>query len=165
MFRAISAVMLFIICTLFGKLRTEKYRGRLDTLNAIIEDLRAVETDLRCDRCVASVLVSRLAKAGRLCTLWQEMLSAMQSGCSFGDAWNESKNRLFSLDAEEMSILGAFSEKFGTGDADTELNRLERTINRLEQIEKRLKAEYPNRIKLTGTLSMLCGLAFALMIL
>lgn len=165
MLRAFGAVILFGICTVFGKLRTEKYRGRLDVMNAIIEDLRAVETDLRCERCSAPVLISRLAKVGRLRPLWQEMLSAMQTGCSYGDAWNKSKKMLCSADAEELGILDTFSGKFGAGDADTELSRLERTISRLELIEKRLKAEYPNRIKLAGTLSMLCGLAFALMIL
>ena len=159
----IAAVILFLSCAAAGAVNAERYRLRLAGLEALTGDLKELADSLKYERADVSATVLKLAERGCLKKFWKEFSVQLRSN-SVSEAYRNALSAL-PLPDKEREILDGFMLSFGSGDIETELSRLELTSKRMESAYNSEKARLENRIRLSGTLSVLLGVALALTVL
>ena len=164
MTRLICAVGVFLLCTAFGAVRAEGLRVRLRASELLLSDLNFIASSLRYERRTAASIAEKLSKTGKLTEFWAKLAHTMDGGASFGAAWELCAKEL-PLDPGVASAALSFAKNFGSGDAESELAQLELTVSGIGDAVETKAREYPNKRKLTGTLSILFGVAAALLII
>ncbi len=164
MIRLVCAAGVFLLCAAFGAVRAEGFRVRLRAAEMLLSDLGAVASSLRYEKRTAASIAEKLSETGKLTAFWKKLGQAMEAGAGFGEAWEECGGEL-ALDPAIGAAALSFAKSFGGGDAETELARLEITLESLGEAVRTKAREYPNKRKLTGTLSILLGVAAALLII
>lgn len=164
MIRLVCAVGVFLLCAAFGALRAEGYRVRLRTAEMLLSDLNRIASSLRYEKRTAASIAEKLSETGKLTSFWAKLKHAMDGGASFGDAWALFAKEL-ALDPAVAASAIAFAENFGGGDAGSELAQLELTLSGIADAVKTKAREYPNKRKLVNTLSILFGVAAALLMI
>lgn len=164
MLRLICASVILLVCAAFGAVRAESLRLRLGTADMLLSDLNSIFSSLKYEKRTAIQLAEGLANTGKLREFWKKLAASMTKGRSFGAAWEENCGML-TLDRQEAETALAFAKDFGGDSVETELSKLALALSRLDESVKNKKRDYPNKQKLAGTLSVLLGVAAALLVL
>lgn len=164
MLKLLAAAAVFGCCAFFGALTRESCILRIRTAEGMASDLAAMEALLRFERTDVASVARSLAVTGRLAGFWAELASSLGRGASFEEAWRAGIRPL-SLAEDEKAVLAEFAARFGKSDIETELALLSLARERLAAAYSANMPGVRNRIRLSGTLSLLLGAALALMVL
>lgn len=165
MWKLLCAFLLFLICVLMGGAASEKLKKRADMLSMLLADMKTFRSGLQNENLSVGRIVSELSESGNLRDFWLEMKKEVDLNRSFGEACSKAENAISGLDKKEFEEFKAFAADFGTDDTQSELGRIDTLIEKFEEKERMYKCEYPKKIKLLRSLSLLGGLALALMLL
>lgn len=160
-----AAITAFCISFGAGRIANERLKLRLKAITGLKEDFSKINTSLKYERTAAVKLVKSLAVNGSLHTFWQSMLENLNKNEDLYDAFIRCKHLIPSLTDEEYGMLGNFFISFGSSNVEAELIRVSLLYNSLCESEAKLKNDFMNKTKLARTLSVLGGIAIALLIL
>ncbi len=165
MWKLIAGVFLFLISYGIGWLMCGRLSYEFNMLSGISADLKTMHSAVKYERKSLLELTTMLADRGELTEFWHEMSIRLEADCGVMAAWGFASKLLKGLNEKDMDTIDAFFMNFGKGGAETELGRFELVLESIGESQGKLKAEYSDRIKLIKTLSVLSGIAFALLIL
>ena len=161
--KLVSAALVFIAFTLYGAVRTSKQNGRLNLLMDICSDIGEIESRLSITKSPLPDIAEVMAVVGACPKLWGSISEGMRKGYSFRQAYEEADRPCFGT--EEAEVLAELARKLGTCNLESECRRLRFTCNKLTTLHGELTKKVQAGAKLNGSLSVLCGLAAALLIL
>ena len=161
--RLAAAGMVLAVCALFGRVRASGNESALRETHALCGDIMRLETLLRSQKLTLPEAAERLSREGASRELWEGVSQRMSEGMSFSGAFSAAPHPALCLGAAEA--VCELAEGLGKADMAAELSRLKNAEARLSSICDEAEKAGRNRDKLTTSLSMLCGLAAALLIL
>lgn len=161
--RIVSAALAFTVCAVFGTVRRARMRREAEIASLLAADVCDLERMLRLERRPIAELAGRLAEAGGCREFWRGVAEGIEHGATFGEAYASAPKPEAGKAAAE--VLSALAEKQGSGDAEGESVRIKKTANELADIAEQMRKTSAEKGKLTGTLSLLAGLAAALLII
>lgn len=161
--RLLSAAAAFLACALFGAVRKRRYSESLNELYDINSDLKLLAQYIGRSRMPLSDAAKALVSDGKCTDIWSAVSVKLSEGKDFFEAFTSSRKHSFCEEAESMTAQ--LLSGIGTGDAETELNRLSALTEGLDALLEDLRKDYAVKSKLAVTLSLFMGLALALLIL
>ena len=162
--RLAAAALVFSTFAMYGVIRTSKHHARVKMLNSLCADMREFGTRLALERMPLPQITARLAADGGECsTIWKTINEGLRDGNTFAAAYARAEELLYGN--EEKAIMQELARSIGTSDAQSESQRLEFAYKRLDAVLQNLKARTDKSVRLTSSLSVLGGLAAALLLM
>lgn len=165
MWKLSGAFLLFLICVMLGRTASEKLRKKADMLSALLADMKTMRSHLKNGNMSIGNIAAELSENGRLKDFWAEMKKEVDMNRSFAEAYRNTGKLINGLNKKDLESFETFAEAFGKDDVRSELNRLDALIEKFEEEERMYKCECPQKVKLLRSLSVLGGIALALMFL
>lgn len=161
--RLFAAGLVFMAFAMYGAVNGSRHNARVTLLKGLYYDVAEMRTRLKLLHEPLDVITENMATSGKCKELWSEVSIYMKKGKSFGEAFGESDRRAFGN--EEIEIMYELSAQLGKNNVAEEEKRLEFAAIRLNELYKKLKEDTEKGVKLTNSLSVLGGLAAALLML
>ena len=161
--RLLCAVIVFAVCTIFGSVRNSGRSKCLYELGDMIADMEELETAMRLEHMPLQSIAQRLAVSGKCEWLWEGVCEGMRNGASFGTAYHLIKKPY--LGAEIEKSLNELASRLGTSDLETEIKRIRKTTDELTRVYSEMQRKNGEKSKLVNSLSILTGLAAALLVM
>lgn len=159
-------VMIVIVCTAAGMLKSLTLSKRVSELEAFISALGFISTEIRFFATPADVILSKLSS--------QEIFSKLKIFGFCGDflskthefklSWEKALERskpYLSLNKDDLEAIQNFGTTFGTTDADGEIANCERYIHSLKQRLDSARNEKAKRSRMYLSLGLLTGILIA----
>lgn len=151
----------FAVCAVFGTVRRAEREAGRKRLESVSADISALRVKLADGRLPLGRIASELAASGQNAGYWRGVSEAMARGLSFGEA----APPVPGLDSEADEILRSLFAGLGDGSLRAEEERIERAERGLRALLEKRTRELEKRGGLINSLSLLAGLAAALLIL
>ena len=161
--RALSALLVFSGFVLFGRVRCSRKKLEASQTEALLTDVTAIECRLGALRQPLERLVGSAAEQSAVSGFWTEISKGLSSGKTPSEAFEVAGDRIISSGARE--ILRELFSEIGSSDLKSELQRLSFAQKRLNALAEETKSRTGSELKLTNSLSVMMGLAAALLLL
>ena len=161
--RLIAAGLVFACCGTFGLVRSARIELELKNAEALAADTERLSGFIGESRMPLREAFERLAEEGGLGELWLELSQRMDSGCSAGDAVCGAA--YFERIRGGREAARELSAGLMSGEAEAVRSSLSGCAARLRTLCDARRGEIASRVKLTRSLSLLLGLAAALLML
>lgn len=161
--RLICAGASLTVCVLYGAVKRSGNEILLENVSRLHSDIRLFSNLLRSRRLPLSETADIIACEGELKEMWASASSGIRSGKSFEEAYRDATKPVLSGEAE--AVMSELASGLGKGDIDSELERLEAARDALGSICAEMRNSYADKNRLIRSLSMLTGIAAALLLL
>ena len=145
-----------------GRLSGVLISVRIREYEGLISDLKTAHSRIKLERFSFDKLLKLLGERGALRSFWDEIGS---ESANHSKPSAEKAVEALLVSSEEKAELTAYFASFGNCEIETELNKLELLISRIEESERKLNADSKEKIKLRASLFLLGGIALGLMLL
>lgn len=156
-------MLAFGACALFGSVRQARGAKAVADLASFRGDLVETENLMRQSRTPLPEIAAKLAESGRCPAFWEAVSRGLAGGLSFREAYSAAPKP--ELPAGAAEVADGLAAALGTGDLQTESERLTAAAERLAPMLSDLEKSTAEKGKLIRSLSLLAGLAAALLIL
>ena len=161
--RAIAAGAAFGACALFGAVRKARAKKELDALSGAAWDIREAERLLRMTNAPLGEIASELSEKGRLRPFWKAVGEGMAGGASAYSAYSNAAPPC--AEHEALRVLEELFSSLGRGDGETESKRLSSAADKLDALYAEAEKKAAEKAGITGAVSLLAGVAAALLLL
>ncbi|MBQ3552881.1 MAG: stage III sporulation protein AB [Clostridia bacterium] len=166
MMRAISAILLFTACFLYGNSLNRNAQIRPKLIELLAMDIRRIKSNMEYTRAPVTRLLSMEALKLQV---WNGVCSLMDEGKTLSEAWAEERAKaafeLCELSSDEKGLLDEFMSFLGESALDGQLKRMEDIASKLDRLHLEIKPECTRRGKLARTLMLLLGLCLAVLLM
>lgn len=156
-------MLAFGACALFGSVKKARSGRSLCDAEALVKDLGELGDRMRLRREPLDEISARLAAEGGCRALWKGISQGLAEGRTFSEAYALAEKP--PVCREVMSVVDELASSLGTGAMEDEIKRLGEAMDKLGTRLAELEKADAERSKLTGSLSVLLGLAAALLLL
>lgn len=161
--RLIAALLAVCGSALFGAVSNSRAEERIKNTDRLVSDVDEMYSLLRIDRMPLHEIASRLSEKGELPALWANVEAEMEAGASLKEALNDIK--LPGPGSAAARFAGYLTDGFPAGDAETESARIGYALEKLKAYRESAINEQKEKGRLTSSLSLMLGLAAAILIL
>lgn len=134
-----------------------------DELTSLVSDLVELQSRLRLLRSPANELAQALSQKGCAKEFWSGMSKELDLGKTPLNAYKAAESIL--LNKTSKTVLEELFNQFGSSDAETEQKRILLAIESLKAAKQKYDSEFERSVKLRRSLSVLMGIAAALILL
>ena len=161
--RLLASGAVFAACVTAGAVRASRMELRIKNTHALSADIARLKGFVCSERIPLDEAAERLRASGGLKPLWEGVCGFMRRGCDLARAYSEAVKP--ELVPEATAVLDELFSALGKGDSAAELERLGSACLRLERVCAEASAEGGKSRRLIQKLSLLLGIAAALLIL
>ena len=160
--RALAAGAAFGACALFGAVRKARAKRDAASLGSLAWDIREAERLLRMTNAPLSEITQELSEKGRMKPFWKAVGERMEDGASAYAAYTASPPQAA---PEALRVLDELFSSLGRGDSQTESKRLSAAADKLDALYSEAEKKAAEKGRITGAVSLLAGVAAALLLL
>lgn len=161
--RTAAAFAVFSGFALFGAVSNSRKRQKVKEAKILLADASELESRIKTLRQPLADIAEAFSVNSGCAGFWGGISKGLSAGLSPEAAFDRAKSMISS--DEVRNVLAELFEGLGSSELNGELRRLELAVNRLEQVYAETQKSLESGTKLTNSLSILMGLAAALLIL
>ena len=161
--RAASAAAAFAVCAVYGRVKASREEEKLRWEKAMLSDLHSAERLIVSSRVPLWETAGKLSREGACAEMWNDICLRLVSGDSFSKAYSAARKP--PVCPEAADIVGELAEKLGTEDIGAEAERLRCAVDKLLRLCSERESSAAKKCRLIRTLSVLLGLAAAIVLL
>lgn len=161
--RLLAALLSFVICFLYGKVKSARDKKKLDELYGLVCDVKTVETLVKTERLQLDEIVKGLSVSGENADLWTNVYEGISAGTSVSEAVKLAFGK--TPDNEVKALILRLFDNEASREPEAFSAVLSDTAEKLESAYESKKKRSLEKDRLTGSLSVFAGLAAAILIL
>lgn len=161
--RLAASSLVFAGFTLYGAVQKSKKLCALSELSALSSDLSAFAGRLELTMSPLDSIASAAARQSRIKRFWEALAAALSSGLAPDEAFENACSLLRC--GEALPVLEELFSGLGSSNASAEAACFRFASERIGALAEKLGREAAVGVKLTNSLSVLMGLAAALLLL
>lgn len=161
--RLLSSGLVFSGFLLYGRISALRCAQKAECIAGLCAELELMESSLELLRPPLETLCEDAAEHAVNTRFWQTSAMALKQGNTPAEAYSLAEQYLSCKEA--LPVLGELFAKIGSSDAETELKRIKNAETSLKIKAEVLAAESAKSTKLRSSLSVMMGLAAALILL
>lgn len=171
MYRIFTAVAVFILSVIIGIRHSNTLKLRVDTLRSMMDSINRLS--MRMDYTMAPILeLIEYSKNENTAAFFDMFIEKVRELNDIGLAWKEamefaqSSNSGFSaLKDEELDAFNEYAVNLGNNDYENQLKNINILKLKLDEILTEASDIYKKKGQLSRRMGILCGIAFALLLL
>ena len=161
--RLICSAAVFCGFVLYGAVRAERKKAALSEAEALRKDLAELSDRMELTRSHLCAICEELSRKSGLSELWSAMTEGLSKGLAPSEAFALCRGTLKNEAA--AAVIKELFEDLGSADIEKESGRLELSLKKLDELISFSRGEFEKSRRLTSSLSVLMGLAAALILL